>query len=382
MTITNTHMGNITFWNPENGNATEALRVESDGKLRRYPSVARKNGNTRRIVDSRQALVINDKRLEDNPNPNYLEWGFLAEVGVPIENREKVLGVLYIRHPEPRHFSEQQVDMLKTLGQQAGVAIARARHFEEMRRIKGYIGNKTAVEWIQMASTAWGHSLKREIGIAWGRLALLGTLASHGDKDAFEAELTSLKDVLDRIAALPITAPLSYEDETKAVPINNLLQTYLMRQWTHARYKKISLRLDLQPKLDELASIWASPEWLRRGFELIIDNAALAMKDTHTHDPKISVSTCLQGSQIIITFENNGPTISDEIIELFDKGMPVPKREGDRGSGIGMQLTRTIIETYRGTMQVNRRKQRGTQVVFTLPAYKPDRERGGTNGTM
>ena len=372
MTLTNTVMGNITFWDSENNEATNALRVENDGKLYSYPSVARKNGTTRQIVDSRQAAIIPDKRLEKNPNPIYKIRGFLAEVGVPIVNGKKVLGVMYVRHPEPRHFPERQVDMLKTLGHQAGVAIARARHFEEMRRLKGFIGNKTAVEWIQMVSTTWVHSIKREIGIAMGRMALLNTLANPKEKHAFEAEMASLKNVLKRIADLHITAPLTYEDGTKAVYINTLLQTYLIRQWKHARYKNISLNFDLQSDLDKLASAWASPEWLRRGFELIIDNAVWAMEDAKTPCPKIIVTTRLQEAQIVITFDNNGPPISGKVLELFREGRAIPKKDGDRGSGIGLQLTQTIFETYRGTMKISGGESQGTKVTFTLPLHHPN----------
>ncbi|WP_420631254.1 GAF domain-containing protein [Candidatus Leptofilum sp.] len=365
MTLTNTPMGNITFWDVENEKASDALRVESDGKLHRYPSVARKNGTTRRIVDNREAVVIPDKRLEKNPNPIYKERGFLAEVGVPIETRKKVLGVLYVRHPESHHFPNRQVKMLKTLGQQAGLAIERARTV-------GFIGNKTAVDWIQMVSTTWGHSLNREVGIAKGRIKWLSALANLENKDEFEEQITSLEDVLNRITNLTITAPLTYEDVTKAIPINELLNTYLERQWKHARFRHIFLSLDLRPDLDKSSSVWASPEWLRRGFELIVDNAVLAMQEAGTPDPKIWVTTRSKDTEVLITIENNGPTISDVVLEHFRQGRAIPKNDGDRGSGIGLQLTKTIFETYRGTMQIEKREPQGASVTFTLPKFQPN----------
>jgi PAS domain S-box-containing protein len=304
-------------------------------------------------------------------NKDYLEayQETRTELAVPIIIDNEVIGAINVEHPDANAFEQEHVRALQSLAAQAAIAIRNAHRFAELKRIKGYIGTKTAVEWIQMVSTAWGHSVRREAGTARGHIALLERLLTREEKrPAVMEELKQLTAVISDIGEIPIIAPLSYEDAVDSVPVNKLVATYLTRLWKLVPYKQIALQFDLQPTLDTVATVWVSPEWLRRVFEIVVDNAVYAMLRLNPpQKPKqLQVMTRLVDNAIAISFKDTGPGIPSQVMaKLFEK--PIDKPEGSRGAGIGMMLAKTIMQTYRGDITVQATGSDGTHIMITLP---------------
>lgn len=320
-----------------------------------------------RAIKTVQPQLVSDV----TKNKDYLEayQETRTELAVPIVIDGHVLGAINVEHPTPNAFDHEHQRALESLAVQAAIAIRNAQRFEELKRIKGYIGTKTAVEWIQMVSTAWGHSVRREVGTARGHIALLERLLRQETKrpEALE-ELKQLTAVISDIGEIPIIAPLSYEDAVASVQVNKLVQTYLTRLWKLAPYKEVALQFSLQTDLDTQATVWVSPEWLRRVFEIVVDNAVYAMlRANPSLQPKqLQVITKLAGDAIIIAFADTGPGIPPQVMaKLFEN--PIDKPAGSRGAGIGMMLAKTIMQTYRGDITVQATGSDGTQIAITLP---------------
>jgi GAF domain-containing protein len=287
--------------------------------------------------------------------------------GVALVVGDECLGILYANYNHPRHFTEEDQRDLKSLAAQAAVATQNARRFEDLKRIKGYIGSQTAVDWIRMVSTAWGHGIRREVGTALGRVALLrGLLDRHASPHEFQSELDQLDGLIRGIKEIPITAPLSYEDVVDSVKINDLVKTYLDRQWKLARYNPVHLAYDLQPDLDYSATIRASREWLRQAIEILVDNAVQAMLDAGSPRKQLQVTTRQVGAKVEISIADTGPGISDTIVaKIFRE--PIEKPVGSRGAGIGLMLAHTIIQAYAGDISIVSSDASGTSIAIVLP---------------
>jgi signal transduction histidine kinase len=126
------------------------------------------------------------------------------------------------------------------------------------------------------------------------------------------------------------------------------------------------LVLDLAPDLDSVATIRASEEWIRRGLEIVVDNAAQAMLDQASAHRQLTARTRLKNGAVEILVRDTGPGIPEGIKDrLFRE--PVDKPRGSRGAGIGLLLARTIFETYQGTIGVFDTGPSGTQIAIRLP---------------
>lgn len=332
-----------------------------------------KTGESQRVADVKQ-------------DPDYREYyrDIRSELVVPIKIGDEVIGVINVEHPDHNAFDEEDRHALELLAVQASIAIQNARSFEELKRIKGFVGSHTAVEWIRMVSTAWGHSIRREAGTALGHMALLHGIGEKLNESwrrvarlqgltyeeqlfqESQTELEKLETVIKGIGEIPIMAPLSHEDAVDLVQINDLVKTYLDRQWKHDSYKSVISRFDLQKDLDSIITVRASREWLRRALQILIDNAVQAMLDADSLKKLLTVTTRQIGEAVEISIKDTGPGIPDAIYErLFKK--PIDKPSGSRGAGIGLMLAQTIVQTYQGSIYVRSSGNDGTDIVITLP---------------
>jgi GAF domain-containing protein/ActR/RegA family two-component response regulator len=322
-------------------------------------------GITGRVVVTRQSQLVGNV-LED---PNYIETDprVHSQLGVPIQMGEQVIGVINVEHPDYNAFDKEDRQALQSLAAQAAIAIENARHFEDLKKIKGYIGSKTAVDWIRMVSTAWGHAIRREVGTALGRVALLrGSLTRGESTQEVEKELDQLENVIKGIKEIPITAPLSYEDAVGSVQINDLVKTHLERKWKHIRYKPVELCLDLQENLDSIATVRVGPEWLRRAVEILTDNSVQVMLEANSPEKQLTVTTRLVGEMAEISIRDTGPGIPEDVLEKLFKE-PIDKPVGSRGAGIGLMLAQTIVQTYGGVIRVEPPGEIGADMVIVLP---------------
>jgi two-component system sensor histidine kinase/response regulator len=347
--------------------ALDDLRSKLGSHVDMEKGVNGRIGVTGRAVRSRESQLVED--ATQDPDFYQAHSGeTLSELAVPIKIGNKVIGVVNVEHADPGAFDQDDRKALEALASQTAIAIENARRFEDLRKLKGYIGSKTAVDWIKMVSTAWGHSVRREVGTALGYVALLRGLLARGNSiQEAEKELDQLESVVKGIKEIPITAPLSYEDAVDSVQVNDLLKAYLERQWTHVRYRPVELCPDFQENLDSIATVRVSRQWLRRAVELVVDNSVQAMSDSP--EKRLSVTTRLAGETVEISVEDTGPGIPEGVLEkLFDE--PIDKPIGSRGAGIGLILAQTIIQTYGGDICVESTGDEGTTMVIALPVEK------------
>lgn len=84
---------------------------------------------------------------------------------------------------------------------------------------------------------------------------------------------------------------------------------------------------------------------------------------------EINLTTKQDEKHIIISIEDKGSGISEAIREhLFDKGLPVttPGTGNENGSGLGLLLSKEIIELLGGRIWVESKERKGTKLCFTL----------------
>jgi K+-sensing histidine kinase KdpD len=318
-----------------------------------------------KTLQTKTAQLING--VNSDYNDQLSRSGMHSLIAVPICLDQRVIGVIKLGHPDSNAFDEKDQMALEALAAQAAIAIQNAQRFEDLKRIKGFIGSKTAVDWIQMVSTVWGHSIRREVGTALGHTKLLeGILQDHKAPREATVELNYLEEIVRNIGSIPITAPLSSDDAVDSIRINELLDTYLRRQWQHSQYKAIDLELILQKDLDNKITIRASKEWLWHFFKILVDNSVQAMLKTDGANKRLIVTTQLVEKTVEIQIQDTGPGIPNPIVKkIFEE--PIDKPVGSRGVGIGLVLARTIIETYEGTVRLSSTNKRGTTMKVTLP---------------
>jgi PAS domain S-box-containing protein len=310
--------------------------------------------------------------IDNNTVPHYIRRSMKvsdtrSELCVPIcygEKRELV-GVLDMQSPDHDAFDDGHVKLLTILADQLAVAIQNARRYQDLLDIKGYVGTRTAIDWMKIINETWGHSIRREVGTARSRMALLrGMLDRTSIPSDVQQELAHLEREISALTEIPIIAPLSSNDGLTAIPVNELIQTYFERRWQHPRYQPVRLQLDLDAPRD--ARVRASREWLRQALEILVDNAVYAMLEAGNSEKQLTARTQRIDEQVEIVISDTGPGLPAEVVEKrFET--PITKLEGSRGAGIGLMIANTIVQTYGGSLRIQSTGGKGTDMVISLP---------------
>jgi signal transduction histidine kinase len=170
-----------------------------------------------------------------------------------------------------------------------------------------------------------------------------------------------------RLAHLALYHCLSHEDAVDSVRINDLVKTCLERRLKHAPYQFVRPCLDLQEDLDSIATVRASRDWLQRALEILVDNAVQAMLEADSPEKRLTVTTQRVGRVVKISVTDTGPGIPRDLLKkLFKEPIYRPVRRG--GTGIGLTLAQTIVETYGGDIRVESTTgDERTNTIIVLP---------------
>jgi len=371
MGLTDTDSGSIMFWDSQSGRFTRTLTTTGpDRTLQSYSSRARLEGGiARAIIDELKPVVILDAQSDPRINPIVLEKGRQALIGVPLVSCGEAIGVLYVSSSEPRQFSKSQVVLLESLASQAAVAIERARQYEELKRTKGLVGARTALAWMGMTSSAWRHAIDKHTVTIREQSQLLGgdlrSRLSQEDFVKFNERLGMIEHLTAQILQKPIVPPLSAEEGVDLVIVNDLIDERARQLWHNEPYG--SAELDLSLDLDETATVRASPDWLRRAFDVLVDNAVDAIADRD--ERRVTIGTRAADGGVEITVADTGPGIPEEMVSRLG-WEPIEKLEGDKGLGMGLLMAQTIVQTYGGEIRVDSTGPSGTTMALWLPREK------------
>ncbi|MCD6520805.1 MAG: response regulator, partial [Anaerolineae bacterium] len=111
--------------------------------------------------------------------------------------------------------------------------------------------------------------------------------------------------------------------------------------------------------------ILADPVRLRQALLNLLTNAV-----RFTEKGGITVRTSLQDGQILVSVADTGPGIArEDIPKLFKEFHQVhrPKGEKEKGSGLGLSISKHLIELHGGKIWVESERGRGTTFYFTVP---------------
>ncbi|MCV2448169.1 ATP-binding protein [Paracoccus sp. DMF] len=107
----------------------------------------------------------------------------------------------------------------------------------------------------------------------------------------------------------------------------------------------------------------AGPIALKRALRNLIVNAA-------THGGGARVALVRDGRNAVIRIEDDGPGVPPDLIEqIFEPFFRVDqaRRKSFPGAGLGMAISREIIERHQGSIAVRNRQPHGLEQVCTLP---------------
>jgi GAF domain-containing protein/ActR/RegA family two-component response regulator len=318
-------------------------------------------GISGRVALSGQSVLTGDVRQ----HPDYIKFDLAtrSELAVPIKFGDRIIGVINVEHPDVDAFDEQDRRALELLAVQAATAIENARKYEELRHTKGLVGSRTALAWMGMISNTWRHAIEgHAVSIVDYVQLLRRDVAAGTDAQAIERRLNAIERLARKIQEKPITPPISNEEGVESVCINNLVRERVRQRWQYSPYNAVHCQWNLA--LDDEVTVRASPEWLRRALDILLDNAVETMTESPVKE--LAIATQQTNGRMQMMLSDTGPGIPPQVQDqLFQK--PIDKPKGDKGLGMGLLMAQMIAQTYGGDIYIGHTGADGTAMVLELP---------------
>jgi two-component system NtrC family sensor kinase len=139
----------------------------------------------------------------------------------------------------------------------------------------------------------------------------------------------------------------------------------------NATMKLVEHKLDLgniTPHLDlgELPQLRGDAGQIEQLFLAIIMNAIEAMP----REGNLTVATRAAGDAIVVRIEDDGAGIPPDLLPRLFEPFITTKEEG-KGVGLGLAISRAIVDRHGGTIDVKSEVGRGTTFTITLPCNQP-----------
>jgi signal transduction histidine kinase len=133
-----------------------------------------------------------------------------------------------------------------------------------------------------------------------------------------------------------------------------------------ARDDGVRLEAELSP---DVATIMMDPDGIQRCLMNLVGNAIDACRDNAAggHDKRVALRTvALKEGGVEYQVVDNGCGMDDDVQQRLFQSFFSTK--GTEGTGIGLMMTKRIVDQHQGVVEVKSRPGEGTTVIIRLPA--------------
>jgi protein-histidine pros-kinase len=215
-------------------------------------------------------------------------------------------------------------------------------------------------------SASFAHEINNPLSSLTDILFLLSSQKDLGGDS--QSLLLSAKKEVERLAniAKETLAPHRISGGKVKVRATDLIETSL--ESFHRQIEQGQIRLERRYRTEAIIEV--SPGELRQVFTNIISNAIDAMPQGGV----LTLEALEDGQEVKLVFSDTGSGIKTEKLdEIFE---PFVTTKGEKGLGIGLWISRNIVEKQGGAIHVRSSTdgtERGTQFIVCLPLVQPAR---------
>lgn len=157
--------------------------------------------------------------------------------------------------------------------------------------------------------------------------------------------------------------------------LNNLIEEFVNFAFHGMRSDKNPIDVHIMMDLDdEVGEILLRGQDFSRVITNLCNNAFDAMKEKYTsgsvdpseYKPELKVRTRCENSYVIIEMEDNGPGISQKILDKIFQPFFTTKK-GTAGTGLGLYITNDIVKAHGGTLEIESELNVFSRFIIKIP---------------
>jgi PAS domain S-box-containing protein len=237
---------------------------------------------------------------------------------------------------------------------------------ERLRQVQADLAHLSRVTTMSELTASLAHEIRQPISAAITNaktcLRWLGRddpnlREGHDAAERMVKDVTRAADIISRISLLFKKGALQQE----LVDVNEVIREMIVLLRSEADRYAISIRTELA---EDLPQVMAERVQLQQVFMNLMLNGIDAMKGT-TGEGELSIKSEADAGQVLVSVSDTGVGLPLEQAEQIFKAFFTTK---DNGTGMGLAISRSIIESHGGRLWAACASGPGATFQFTLPA--------------
>ncbi len=316
------------------------------------------------------SLTTNVRGIADVTNPGTYHPSpvkLASLLILPLRTRREMIGALIIAANDPdRAMTDDKLPLAELLAERAALAIENAALYTEQVEARRKVEDLSRLkdEFLSIAS----HELRTPVTSIKGYTQLAKMLIKEGDLNTSEEYLDIALDQIDRMSRLILELLDVSRIETGRLEIRRepIAWAHFVRDVVHRHHTAVSDRRFHVSVPDDAKIVTGDRDRLEQVLGNLLENAVKYSPD---------------GSDITVTVDNRGESF---VTAVCDRGIGIPADELGQvferfhrgrqvsstnygGLGLGLYITKQIIERHGGSIWVESKEGQGTTFYFSLP---------------
>jgi len=314
-------------------------------------------------------VIVEDLRREARFTgpPLLRDHGVVSGMSVIIGGGEQPWGVLGAHTSRRRDFTKDDIQFLQAVANIIAHGIQRERAEEErerLRQLEAELAHINRVSMMGELAASLAHEIKQPIAAAvTNAQACLRFLErnepniakAHDAAAGMAGSATRAAEIIDRVRSLfGRNAP-----QREAVDLNEIIQDIVVLLKNEARRHSVSVNVELA---ENLPTVMGDHVQLQQVLMNLMLNGIEAMRDA---PGELRIASRQDGeSQVLISVSDTGAGLPAENLDRIFKAFFTTKPQG---TGMGLAISRSIIESHGGRLWAESNSGRGAIFRFTLP---------------
>jgi PAS domain S-box-containing protein len=237
---------------------------------------------------------------------------------------------------------------------------------ERLRQVQADLAHLSRVTTMGELTASLAHEIRQPISAAMTNAKTCLRWLGRDQPDLAEGreaaarivkDVTRAADIMSRISSLFKKEALQRE----LVDVNELIREMIVLLRSEANRYSISMRIQLA---DDLPKVMADRVQLQQVFMNLMLNGIDAMKET-TRKGELIITSQVERGHVQVSVSDNGVGLRPEQADKIFKAFFTTK---DNGTGMGLPISRSIIESHGGHLWATGVLGSGATFQFTLPA--------------
>lgn len=223
-----------------------------------------------------------------------------------------------------------------------------------------YLKDAEKMNMIGQISASIAHEVRNPLTTVRGFLQLMGQGQLESDSTLIRTLLIPELDRANKIISDFLMASKSSSMTKEPELVSDLVEHFNELLYSEAILKKVDLEVDIEEDL-EGTLILVNKSELIQVFLNLFNNA---VESKGPNDLEISLGCTREQNDIIFQFKDNGIGIDNQNLKcIFDPFFSTK----DTGTGLGLSLSKKIIELHGGTLTVSSTPHKGTVFTIKIP---------------